>query len=332
MKTALAVFLFVCSLHVAAQEPMGTQFTYQGNLHHLGTQATGVFDFQFSLFDEAENGVLVAGPVENADIQVQEGVFTTELDFGAEVFAGTRLWLEIGVREGESTEPYTTLKPRQALTATPYAITALKVAPGGISFEALAPTCSVGEQMVMGEEGWECCGAHIPELCDGLDNNCDGIVDEGFLFDTDINNCGSCGNVCQEFEGCLEGECRSYICIGDEECDDGNFCTIDACESLLGCNHTITTGAVCSDGNACTVADVCDTFGQCVGSLKTCDDALVCTTDACDQPTGACNSTLQQNWCLIEGVCYTPETVNPSNAEESCQPGINPSGWTPVPQ
>src|SRR5262249_3531346 len=52
------------------------------------------------------------------------GVFSVTLDFGAGVFPGPARWLEIAVRTNGSTGPYNVLIPRQALTATPYAITA----------------------------------------------------------------------------------------------------------------------------------------------------------------------------------------------------------------
>jgi len=53
---------------------------------------------------------------------VSNGLFTVTLDFGAN-FPGANRWLEIGVRTNGG-GAYTTLSPRQALTATPYAIMA----------------------------------------------------------------------------------------------------------------------------------------------------------------------------------------------------------------
>jgi Notch-like protein len=34
------------------------------------------------------------------------------------------------------------------------------------------------------------------EVCDGRDNDCNGIVDEGFDLMSNVANCGRCGNVC----------------------------------------------------------------------------------------------------------------------------------------
>jgi len=55
-----------------------------------------------------------------------------QLDFG-NVFDGTALFLEIGVRPGASIGAYTPLTPRQALTATPFAIYAAKAPWSGLT-------------------------------------------------------------------------------------------------------------------------------------------------------------------------------------------------------
>jgi hypothetical protein len=47
--------------------------------------------------------------------------------------------------------------------------------------------------------------------------------------------------------------------------------------------------ADCNDGNACT-ADACDTSnGTCVHTAVSCDDGQICTTDTCIPATGACS-------------------------------------------
>lgn len=103
-------------------QSVGTAFSYQGKLYDGGNPANGNFDFQFTLFGQETGGSAVAGPIAIGDVDVNEGVFTVALDFGANKFDGSPRWLEIGVRAGTSTGLYTTLVPRQSISPTPYAI------------------------------------------------------------------------------------------------------------------------------------------------------------------------------------------------------------------
>jgi hypothetical protein len=118
------VALWLTGLAAYAQGP--TAFTYQGRLNDAGQPATGSYDLQFTLYDAAANGAVIAGPLTIEDLAVTGGVFTTSLDFGSTVFTvnGDR-FLEIAVRPGASTGSFTTLAPRQRLTATPYAVRSL---------------------------------------------------------------------------------------------------------------------------------------------------------------------------------------------------------------
>jgi hypothetical protein len=60
----------------------------------------------------------------NSTVGVSGGLFLVALDFGANVFDGSPRWLEVGVRTNGSGMNYSTLSPRQALAAVPYAIRA----------------------------------------------------------------------------------------------------------------------------------------------------------------------------------------------------------------
>lgn len=117
----------VCALTLACTNAFAqsSAFTYQGNLQAGGAPADGHFDMRFTLHDGPTSPTVIAGPVTVAPVEVSNGLFTAQLDFGSGVFSGPARWLEIGVRRYGETNSYVALSPRQQLTATPYAIRAL---------------------------------------------------------------------------------------------------------------------------------------------------------------------------------------------------------------
>ncbi len=102
-------------------------FTYQGQLKFNGTAYDGVCDFQFSYFDAATGGTSY-GLTSQTNITVSKGLFTVPLNY---VFNGQQIWLEIEVRCPAGSGAYTTLTPRQAMTAAPYAMSLM---PGGETY------------------------------------------------------------------------------------------------------------------------------------------------------------------------------------------------------
>ena len=105
----------------SANPPLGTGFTYQGRLTDGSAPANGLYDFEFRLYDESTGGSQVGSTLTHSSVNVTEGLFTVVLDFGT-AFSGSARYLEISVRPGASGDPYTTLDPRQALTAAPHAL------------------------------------------------------------------------------------------------------------------------------------------------------------------------------------------------------------------
>jgi hypothetical protein len=116
----------LCFGPIGLAEPLGTAFTYQGRLIDANKAADGLYDFQFKLFDGEADGNQLNSDVNTPDVDVIDGYFTVELDFG-QVFDGNACWLDIGVRPGDMNDPnvYTALSPRQAITPAPYAFYAL---------------------------------------------------------------------------------------------------------------------------------------------------------------------------------------------------------------
>ena len=82
------------------------------------------------------------------------------------------------------------------------------------------------------------------ELCDGIDNDCDGEADEDFDLQNDPENCGQCNRVCAFFQGegaCVGGNCELASCTGsyaDKDGDPNNGCeclitsTDDGCDGV----------------------------------------------------------------------------------------------------
>jgi hypothetical protein len=105
---------------LSPQAVLGTVFTYQGRLTDGGSLASGTYDFLFTLYDADD--WQFGPPISREDVQVTDGLFTVHLDFGDYAFLGWERYLEIGVRPGDSEGDYTTLSPRQPLTAAPFAL------------------------------------------------------------------------------------------------------------------------------------------------------------------------------------------------------------------
>ena len=161
------------------------------------------------------------------------------------------------------------------------------------------------------------------EVCDEIDNDCDGQVDEGALDatiwyqDADgdgygnpeisvlgcsvpagyVANSDDCddfdasikyvGAPCDDGNACTGNDTvmENCMCVGTTVvCDDGNPCTTDYCDAGSGCVYLPREG-MCDDGNPCTTNDQC-VGGECTGTPIECDDGNPCTIDMCDPVNG----------------------------------------------
>jgi hypothetical protein len=113
----------MASLAEAGTSPTSA-FTYQGQLRRNGVPYTGSADLRFTAFKTVSGGQ-AGGPIEIADAEVVNGLFTVEVTLDEGVLEeGTALELEVAVRvphDPTDTAPFTTLSPRQPVTAAPFA-------------------------------------------------------------------------------------------------------------------------------------------------------------------------------------------------------------------
>jgi hypothetical protein len=160
------------------------------------------------------------------------------------------------------------------------------------------------------------------EVCDGVDNDCDGVVDGPGLCNAGmvclrgvcVKSCLSQDYVCPPGEACDEEYCVETKCVG-VRCDAGKVCRNGVC--VAPCD-----GIVCPLGHVCRA-------GQCVDPCAgvTCDAGRVCragvcvekcdcagcpATLACDAPTGSCIDTgCPGKVCPAGTVCSKGNCVDP---------------------
>lgn len=116
-----------------------------------------------------------------------------------------------------------------------------------------------------------CIPPGVAETCNGLDDDCDGVIDNGFNLQEDPSNCGVCGRVCTFPNAeviCDAGECRFVSCLP-------GFADIDP--DLPGCEY------------ACPVYP--PQFEDCNGVDDDCDGNIDELEDLPPAPTGLCRAT-----------------------------------------
>ena len=115
-----------------------------------------------------------------------------------------------------------------------------------------------------------------------------------------IPNQGACtdGDLCTYADVCSAGKCAGLPL----NCDDQNPCTLDFCNSLMGCVHEPLSGA-CDDHSVCTLNDWC-VDGKCKGVRVDCNDYNFCTDDLCD-PVLGCKYAFNSAPCNDYNLCTT---------------------------
>lgn len=184
--------------------------------------------------------------------------------------------------------------------------------------------CAAGSSQCQ-NEGIVCVQNQQPqaETCNGVDDNCDGQVDEGIPTQATSCGLGACARSgersCvggQFIDSCAPGAPSADVCNGvDDDCDGQVDEDIPSQPTQCGSGDCAGTGqltcvngqlvdsctpkpngTLCSDGNACTANDTCNS-GQCAsGPPPNCDDGNFCTTDSCNSSSG----------CVHAPICTNP--------------------------
>jgi hypothetical protein len=128
------------------------------------------------------------------------------------------------------------------------------------------------------------------------------------------------GNACTRSDSCQAGTCvgaNPVTCAAADQCHVAGVCNpaTGACS-----NPAAPNGTTCSDGNACTQVDTCQT-GACVGaSPVTCTAADQChTAGVCNPSTGTCS-----NPSAPDGTTCTDGNACTSN--DTCSAGVCVAG------
>ncbi len=180
----------------------------------------------------------------------------------------------------------------------------------------------------------------IPDECQTLvDCDLDGTTDAceleaGTQVDADYNGTPDdcvCMLPCDDGDPCTTDSCDPVLgCVtAPIVCNDGNACTTDSCDAVLGC---VTAPIVCDDTDPCTT-DSCDSVLGCVTAPVVCDDTDPCTTDSCDPVLGCVTAPIvcdDGNACTTDSCdpvlgCVTAPVVcddgDPCTAD-ACQAGV----------
>jgi len=186
----------------------------------------------------------------------------------------------------------------------------------GCTHTALGGGCDDGNECTAGDhcEGGFCIPTGITQCDDSnlcTDDIC--LPESGCIHEFNGAPCTD-NNQCTEGDACEAGSCAPGKTV---DCDDGNACTDDACNPLVGCTQ-VNNQDPCDDFDPCTEGDACF-GGLCVGaSPKECGDDNPCTDDICI-PMAGCSHLNNSNPCTDDDVC---------TAADKCSGGVCVPGDT----
>ena len=168
----------------------------------------------------------------------------------------------------------------------------------------------------------------IAELCNGVDDDCDGVVDNGFDLLGDEANCGACGRPCAEGLACCNGSCVNT------QSDGANCgtCGSAAGEGLACCSgssrdtssdpqHCGACGRACGAGRSCCDGVCVDTSrdaAHCGSCTQACEAGQTCCQSGCRAPASSFCQGCAQDCVSMDRECCMGACVDTDTDPSSC--------------
>jgi len=189
------------------------------------------------------------------------------------------------------------------------------------------------------------------EICDGLDNDCDGMKDDGFNLATDPSNCSACGNACvfsNAKAACVGGECQMGACnAGYEDLDQlaatgcEYTCPVwpalatDDCDGIDGDCDGKTDEDFSSASCGTAVGECTEGKTACTGGSVVCQGGTVPKAEICNNKDDDCDGKIDEDFDKQNDPKYCGTNCiecNASHAIVNCKGGacgiaVCENGW-----